>query len=263
MSDLELDGPFTFSYAWIRAALAHSLHHISIYGDGKRHGFATLMFIVCALVSFQYAYVEYLDEKSAYLMALNPSADLSVEMSCSAVSCYFFQEKQCDDARALTNGQNTTIAAADCQWTVKIITNSSFESKRTAIGLLTQVDNETSREYFAAVEQETLKFVSLSKTVDETYIPPFETWAAQVFSTYDYFRDCAAYHDNAQQTCGAFQLSFDNKVYTITVNNQVGFIIVLSTGMISSVVFWVLWKLITYNLDAGSELHLWLGAHQD
>jgi len=258
MSELELDGPFSFSYAWGRAAISHSLHHINIYGTEKRHGFATLMFFVCVLVSFQYAYVEYLDGSSAYLMAIDKVDELSVDMACSAVSCYFYQEKECDDARALTDGQNTTIAASDCRWTVKIVTNASFESKRTAIGLLTRVDNETSREYFAAVEQETLKFVSLSKTVDETYSPPFETWAAQVFSTYDYYRDCAAYQDNAEQTCGAFQISFDNKVYTITVNNQVGFIIVLSTGMISSVVFWVLLKLAMYNFDAGSTMHLWL-----
>lgn len=261
--ELELDGQFRFSYDWLRAAISHSLHHINLFGDGKRHGFATLMFVVSTIVSFQYAYVEYLDTESAYLMALRLDDSLTVDLACSALSCEFFQEKRCDMPRLLRDGENTSVAASDCQWTVKLITDSRFESKRTALGLLTAAENETSVEYFAAVEQETLKFVSLSKTVDETYTPPFESWSAQVFSSYDYFSPCSEYHDSLNRTCGAFQLSFDNKVYTITVNDQVAFIIILSTGALSTLLFGVLWRIILCNLDAASQLHRWLAPKQD
>jgi len=261
--ELELEGEFRFSYDWMRAAVSHSLHHINLFGDGKRHGFATILFLVSAIISFQYAYVEYLDTQSAYLMAINRQDELSVPLTCSALSCEFFQEERCVESRLLHDGENTTVAAADCQWTVKLITDSRFESKRTALGLLSGSQNESSVEYFAAVEQETLKFISLSKTVDETYEPAFESWSAQVFSSYDYFSDCAEYHDSTDRTCGAFQLSFDNKVYTITVNDQVGFIIILSTGALSTLVFGVLWRIILCNLDAASELHLWLSPKED
>ena len=263
MSESYLEGPVRFSYDWLRAALSHTLRHLNIYGDAKRHGLGTLFFLVCMLVSFQYAYVEYLDRSSAYLMALAPADDLSANVSCSALLCRFYQEAACDAPRLLSYGETTSIAVSQCQWTAMVVTNASFEAKRTALALLNTVQNETTREYFATVEQETLKFVSLSKTVDATYSPPAESWSVQVFSTYDYYAPCAAYHTSEQQTCGAFQFSFDNKVYTITVNREVGFVVVLSAGMLSSIVFYILIKLALYNFDAGSELHRWFGEHRD
>lgn len=196
-------------------------------------------------------------------MAIETVDDLSVELLCSANSCSFFQEENCVEPRELADGDNTTITAADCTWTIKVLANASFEAKRNALALLTMVGNTTDREYFTSVEQETLKFGSLSKTVDQTYSPPFESWTVQMFSAFDYFEPCMIYHDSTDTVCGAFTLSFEDKVFTITNNNEVAFVVIIAAAIISTIVFAVLWKLAMYNFDAGSELHAWFGTHVD
>jgi hypothetical protein len=175
-------------------------------------------------------------------MAIEGSHNLTAEFLCNAVACEF---SNTNSSVALSSGQNWTINAEDPSWTIRVLVNNSFNERRSALVLLEGEEFE----FISPIDQEALKFVMLSKTVDETYSPPLESWSIQVFSSFAYFPGCR----NETLVCGALQINFDNKIYTISHNSRNSLVLIASAILISAVLFWRGIEL-TLACHRGSEL---------
>jgi hypothetical protein len=194
--------------------------------ESKFGGLLSLLLFVAVFLSGEFALQDYLNTHSAYLMALEKPATTEIELLCNAVYCAVIGAGGVN----LTNGSSVRLSAsASLNYTVQVVAPSDFESRRRALAF------DSSEQYFSNLEQETEKFVLLSKTIDETYgPPPLETWAVQVLSTFQHYEPCAQ-QQQPSFTCGAYTLSFDNKVYVISHDLHSGAVIVLSAAVLSGI----------------------------
>lgn len=262
--DLAVGESCSFSYDWLRAAMAFCLQHFNLLGPFKRHGFGTLVLLVGFAVCLEYSAREYFATKSGYLMALNYEDDLYATLYCNAVGgCAFEQEEACVAPFNLSRGENASIAASDCQWTVRVLCASDFDSKRTAFALLNVVGDEVDLQDFPVMEQETLRQAQLSKTIDETTEPAHESWSLNVWSSFRRYGPCAAYGEREDVVCAAFDILFDQKVYTISRNDQVALVNILSGAMWAWLLLAILVKVALSFFDMASALHQTFGPKND
>jgi len=262
--DVLITGNCSWSYDWIRAAIAFCLQHFNLLGPFKRHGFATLVLLVGFPVCLQFVWTDYFAQGRGYLQAINYDEDLEASLYCNAVDgCHFYQPEACKEPIVLRQGENTSIAASDCQWEVMVICASDFDSKRTAFALMNFVDNMTDLQDLPVVEQETLRVAALSKTIDETMVPPAESWSLNVWSSFKHYDQCGEYQDRDDRVCSGYTLLFDPKVYTISPNHEVAAVNIFSGTMW----FWLIFALMLWVslgfFDAASELQFEFGKKED
>lgn len=225
------------------------LRHFNVYGHGKHHGAATMFLFVGFFITAFYTAHETFSDEQAYLLVVSDTSKLSVDIVCGAEEyCRFISEG--GKTLTLENGNTTTITASDSMWTIEALTPTRFTSKRVVLAIKTVEDELI---YFPSVEQETLRFISLSKTVDRTIDPEHESWTVNDWGTYKEYPACRnvtpGYDGADSHTCGAFEIHFDHRMYIESSRPDINLALtILSSGALWVTLYAWLWYIV-YGID--------------
>lgn len=211
-------------------------------------GLLTVLLFVAIVLSGEFAIQDYRNTHSAYLTTLEQSTTpAQITVVCNALYCAF----DSSSIGNLTNGSSALLnASAALSYTVQVVVPSSdFELRWQALAF----SNNGSLQYFDNLEQEALKAVLLSKTIDETKLR--ESWTAQVSPMFRHYLPCVGFPP--ELICGAYSLDFENTVYVISWDLRSSVVIVLSAAMISSVTLGVLIFLTYWCISARTQVQIY------
>lgn len=236
----------------VKSGVDFALQHFNVFSAGRHHGAATLFFFVGAVITVVYTSFEQFSDEQAYLLVVRNTEQVGVELVCGATKYCRFHNSNSNESLELTAGNATYIRATDPTWTVEALTHTSFTSKRVVLAVRTANDLI----YFPAVEQETLRFITLSKTIDRTDVPELESWTVSDLNTYEEFPSCRSaqppYDGADSHTCGAFQISFDRRSYIESARPDINLVLTV----LSSAMAWITLYAWLYYLTAGVDLVL-------
>lgn len=213
--------------------------HLSVYGEGKRRGAATMFLCVGIIITINFTVHTGYDMLSsqAFLNIARETNTTQATVVCGATAyCNF---TNCRDSVSIGSGENVTLSARDCTWTAAVLTRTGL-TRREALAIST--DDYI---FFPELEQELLRFVTITKRVDKTEYPERVLYTVTDWDRYMPFEPCTtatpAYDDRDSHTCGAFEIHFDRRTYIDTPRSDlIAILTILVTFMLCMVHYFVL-----------------------